>query len=172
MFLLYRYKKRGLQSGLIKLHEFLLEDIITYFEKGKFVRKKVKEARKTIKQALRFAKKEKVSPGKKIKEAIELMDELLEEVDNTHQVLKEAAIEMESMINQIKEERVGNISSLINTASEHFREKELEKGMELLKEAQKSLGEKFLLKTRKNILTGFDSEIKKIKYEIEKKQKK
>lgn len=172
MFWLFRYKKNGLPSGLIKLHEFLLEDIISYFERGKFIRKRVKEARKTIKQALRFAKKKKISPSEKINLAIELMEELFKEVDYTHQVLKEAAIEMESMINQIKEERVMNISSLINTAREHFREKELEKGMELLKEAQNELGKKFLLKTRKKFLTGVDSDVKKIKYEIEEKQKK
>ena len=172
MFSLYRYKKNGLPYGLIKLHEFLLEDIILYFEKGKFIRKRVKEVRKTIKQALRFAKKKKIYPSKKTDRALELMEELLEEVDYTHQVLKETAIEMESMITQIKEERIEKISSLINTVREHFREKELEKGMELLKEAQSELGKKFLLKTRKNFLTGIDSEIKKIKYEIEKKLKK
>jgi hypothetical protein len=171
MFLLYRYKKNGLPSGLIKLHEFLLEDIILYFERDKFIRKRVKKARKTIKQALRFAKKKKVYPSKKTDLALELMEELLEEVDYTHQVLKKAAIEMESMIIQIREERVVNISSLIHTAREHFREKELEKGMELLKEAQSELEKKFLLKTRNNILTGIHSEIKKIKHEIVERQR-
>jgi hypothetical protein len=182
MFLLFRYKKNGLPSGLIKIHEFLLEDIILYFERSKFIRKRVKEARKAIKQSLKFAKKKKISPSIKINRAVELMEELFEEVEYTHQVLKEAAIEMESLINQIKEERVMNISSLINTAHEHFREKELEKGMELLKEAQNELGENFLLESRKNFLAGVesrknflagvDSEIKKIKYEIKEKQKK
>ena len=171
MFTLYRYKKNGLPYGLIKLHEFLLEDIILYFERGKFIRKRVKKARKTIKQALKFAKKKKIYPSKKTDLALELMEELREEVDYTHQVLKKAAIEMESMIIQIKEERVVNISSLIITAREHFREKELEKGMELLEEAQNELQKKPLLKTRKSVLAGIDSEIKKIKYEIEKKQK-
>jgi hypothetical protein len=171
MFSLYRYKKNGLPSGLIKLHEFLLEDIILYFERDKFIKKRVKKARKTVKQALRFAKKKKVYPSEKIDLSLELMAELLEEVDYTHQVLKKAAIEMESMITQIKEERVVNIASLISTAGDHFREKELEKGMELLKEAQSELEKKFLLITRKNILTGIDSEIKKIKHEIAKKQR-
>ena len=169
MFTLFRYKKNGLPSGLIKLHEFLLEDIVLYFERGKFIRKRIKEARKTIKQALRFAKKKKIYPSKKTELAFELMEELREEVDYTHQVLQKAAIEMESMIIQIKEERVVNISSLIKTARDHFREKELEKGMELLKEAQNELEKKILLKTRKNIFAGIDSEIKKIKYEIEEK---
>jgi hypothetical protein len=170
MFLLFRYKRKGLPYGLIKLHEFLLEDIISYFESGKFTRKRVKEARKALKESLRFAKKKKSYPSKKTNLFLELMEELLEEVDYTHQVLKKAAVEMESMINLIREERVLKISSLIKTAREHFRDKKLEKGIELLKEAQNELRKKNLMETRKNILTGIDSDIKKIKYEIEKKQ--
>jgi len=170
MFLLNGYKRNGLPSGLIKLHEFLLEDIIQYFEKGKTVKKRVKGARKAVKQALRFAKKKKVYPSDKTDRAIELMEALEEEVEYTHQVLKNSAAEMEGLIIQIKEERVGNVSSLISTARKHFRKKELEKGMALLKEAQNQLGEKFLLKTRKAFLAGIDSEIKKIKREIENKQ--
>ena len=65
MSILFRYKKNGLPSGLIKLHEFLLEDIIQYFEKGKTIKKRVKEARKTVKQALRFAKRKKLYPVSK-----------------------------------------------------------------------------------------------------------
>ena len=171
MFFLYRYKKYGLPYGLIKLHEFLLEDIIVYFEKGKFTRKRVKEARKAVKQALRFAKKKKIYPSIKTDRANELLEELLEEVEYTHQVLKETATEMESMITLIKEERVGNVPSLINTAREHFRNNELEKGMELLRESQGKLGINFLLKTREKVLAGIGSEVKKIKYEIQTKRK-
>lgn len=171
MFTLYRYKKNGLPSGLIKLHEFLLEDIILYFERGRFIGKRIKKARRAIKQAIRFAKKKKIYPSKKTDLILECMEELREEVDYTYQVLQKAAVEMESMIIQIKEERVEDISLLINTARDHFREKEHEKGTELLEEAQNELEKKLLLKTRKNVLAGFDSEIKKIKYEIGKKQK-
>jgi hypothetical protein len=171
MFSLYRYKKKGLPYGLIKLHEFLLEDIISYFERGKFIRKRVKDARKTVKQALRFAKKKKIYPSQKTNQALELMEELLTEVRYTRQVLKRSTIEMERMLSEISDERFINISALIMTAREKFQEKELERGMELLKEAQNKLGGKNLSKTRKKFLTGIDSEIKKIKYEIEKKQK-
>ena len=172
MFSLYRYKKNGLPSGLIKLHEFLLEDIISYFERGKFIRKRIKEARKTIKQAIKFAKKKKIYPSTKTNLALELMEELLDEVDYTRQVLKESAIEMESMLSQINDERFMNITALIISARQNFKEKELQEGMELLKEAQNELGKKFLSETRKKFLTGIDSEIKKIKYEIEKNKNK
>lgn len=170
MFLLNQYKKNGLPSGLIKLHEFLLEDIILYFEKGKPIRKRVKEARKTVKQALRFAKKKKVYPSNKTERALELMEELQAELNYTHQVLNKSAAELEDLIIQIKEERVGKVYSLINSAREHFKKNNLEEGMRLLQEAQKQLGEKLLLKTRKAFLTGIHSEIKKIKREIESEQ--
>jgi len=169
MFSLYRYKKNGLPYGLIRLHEFLLEDIISYFERGKFIRKRVKEARKKVKQAVRFAKKKKIYPSQKTNQALELMEELLEEVRYTRQVLKKSAIEMERVLSEINDVGFINISALIMTARENFKEKKLERGMELLKEAQNKLGKKFLSKTRKKVLTGFNSEIKKIKYEIEKK---
>jgi hypothetical protein len=170
MFLLYRYKKNGLPSGLIKLHEFLLEDIIQYFEKEKTIRKRVKEARKTVKKALRFSKKKKIYPSSKTDRAVELMAELREEVDYTHQVLTKSAAEMEALINQIMKERVEDVSSLIDNARIHFRKSELDEGMRLLKEAQKKLAKKFLLETRKMFTTGIDSEIKKIKRQIESKQ--
>ena len=172
MLFFFRYRKNGLPSGLIKIHEFLLEDIVLYFEKGKTIKKRVKAARKAVKQALRFAKRKKVYPSDKTERAVELMEALQEEVEYTHQVLKKSAAEMEALIIHIKEEKVGRVSTLINTARKHFRKNELEKGMGLLDEAQKQLAEKFLLKTRKAFLTGIDSEIKKLKREIENKQAK
>ena len=77
---------------------------------------------------------------------------------------------MEALILQIKAERVGTVTSLIENARTHFRKNQLEKGMALLKEAQELLGEKFLLKTRKAFLTGIDSEIKILKRKIESSQ--
>ena len=41
MFSLYRYKKSGLPHGLIRLHEFLVKDIIEHFEKGKYPKKRI-----------------------------------------------------------------------------------------------------------------------------------
>jgi hypothetical protein len=54
------YKSNGLPDGLIKLHEFLLRDVIAYFEKGKVARKKLKHARKAVNQALKMAQKKKI----------------------------------------------------------------------------------------------------------------
>jgi len=170
MFSLFRYKKNGLPSGLIKLHEFILEDTIHYFEKNRAIKKKVKEVHKTVKQAFRFAKKKKVYPSSKTDHAMALLEALREEVDDTHQVLQKSAAEMEALILQIKEERVERVSVLIDTARMHFRKNELEKGMGLLKEAQSRLSSKFLLNTRKAFLTGIDSDMKKLKRAIASKQ--
>ena len=127
MFILFRYKKNGLPSGLIKLHEFLLEDTISYFEKSKPIRKRVREARKTIKQAFRFAKKKKVYPSSKIDRAFELIEELQEELNYTHQAIEKSAAEMEKLIVHIKGERVTAVYSLISDARDHFRQKKIEK---------------------------------------------
>ena len=169
MFLLHRYKKNGLPYGLIKLHEFLLEDIIVHFEKGNFIEKRLKMARKAVKQAIRFAKKKKIYPSSKTEQARELLEQLVAEVELTHQVLKETATEMENMITLIEEERVGNLPSLINSARMHFRENEFKEGIELLKEAQNKLGVKALLKTREKMIAGIGSNVKNLKYEIQRK---
>lgn len=167
---LYRYRKNGLASGLIKIHEFLLEDIIKYFEKERSVKKKLKEARKTVKKALRFGKKKKIYPNDKTDRALELMEALQEELNYTRLAIIESAAELESLLVQIKKERVQTVYSLISSAREHFKKNELEKGRRLLIEAQKQLGKKLLLNTRKTFLTGIDSKIKILKRKIDEKQ--
>jgi hypothetical protein len=82
------------------------------------------------------------------------MEEWLDEVEITHQALKEMAAEVANIISLIKQERVGDVPSLINTAREHFRNNELEKGMKMLRESHSKLGIKFLLKTREDALAG------------------
>ena len=52
MFSFFRYKRNGLPFGLITIHEILVRDIFHYFENGRFVRKKNREARKAISAAL------------------------------------------------------------------------------------------------------------------------
>lgn len=169
MFFLFQYKKNGLAYGLIKLHQFLLEDIISYFEKGESTRKRVSEIRMRLRQAIRFARKKKIYPSLKTNQVVDLFEEMYEELEVTHKVLKEAASEMEEMLNQIKEERVLDVHSLVIEAQEYFKEKEIDIGVRLLEKAHKDMKEKLLYKTRKKTLAGYYSEIKKIKREIEEK---
>ena len=170
MFFLHGYKKNGLPYGLVRLHQFLQRDIISYFETGESTKTRMKGIRRTLKQAIKFAKKKQVYPSLKTNKAIELMEEMYDELEVTQKVLKEAASEMESLINEIKEERVLILHSIVTDAQEYFKEKRVDTGITLLEKALHGLKEKLLIKTRKKILAGFDSGVKKIKYEIEKKE--
>ena len=170
MFFLHGYKKNGLPYGLVRIHQFLLRDIISYFEKGESTKKKMKEIRKSIKQAVKFAQKKNVYPSLKTNRAVELMEQMYDELEVTQKVIKEAAAEMDRLIDEIKEERVLNIHSIVTDAQDYFKEKRIDTGITLLQKAQHEMKEKLLLKTRKKILAGLGSEVKKIKYEIEKKE--
>jgi hypothetical protein len=172
MLSLSRYKKKGLPDGLIRLHEFLVEDMIVYFEKGKLARKKTKEARKAVKQALKLAKKKKINPGVKINQAKEIIEELREEVAYTRKVLRATAEEMENALRHIEEERIEEALALIERARERFRDKEIEKGLEVLKESQGKMEKKILDKTRKVVLAGIHSKVKNLKYELEERRSK
>ena len=170
MFLLFQYKKSGLPYGLVRLHQFLLRDIISYFEKGTSIKSRVKEIRKSVNQAIKFAKKKNVYPSVSTNQAVEAMEAIYEELEITQKVLKEAAAEMDNLINEIKEERVIDIHSIVTDAQDYFKEKRIETGITLLLKAQHELKGKLLTKTRKKVLAGFNSEVRKIKYEIEKKE--
>ncbi|MGD2125097.1 MAG: hypothetical protein PVG99_03400 [Desulfobacteraceae bacterium] len=172
MFFLHGYRKKGLPYGLIKLHEFLLEDSIAYFEKGKIARKKIREARKAVKQALKLAKKKKINPGIKIGRAREVLVELLEEVEYTRKVLRATADEMENAMERIRDERVGEVLTLIDDARERFREKEVGKGMDRLRESQERMEKKVLERSRTALLGGIDGEVKTLKYELEERRSK
>jgi hypothetical protein len=169
---LSRYRKKGLPEGLISLHEFLLEDMILYFEKGKLARKKTKEARKAVKQALKLARKKKINPGVKINQAREFIEQLREEVEYTRKVLRATAEEMENALRQIEGERIEEGLALIDGARERFRGKEREKGLQALKESQVKMEKKILDKTRKAVLAGIRSKVKELKYELEKRRRK
>jgi len=166
------YKRNGLPYGLIRLHEFLLRDMIAYFEKGKVARKKIKDARKAVKQALKIAKKKKIKPTLKINLARQVLEELLEEAEYTRKVLRAAAHEMDDAIRRISEEKVGEVLSLIDSAHEHFGNKEIERARDLLRDSQAKMDKKILEKTRKAVLGGINSDVKNLKYELQERSKK
>jgi hypothetical protein len=170
IFTSFRYKKNGLPLGLLDLHAFLLEDIISYFENGKFIKRKTREARKAIKQAIKFGKKKKALISEKTDPIIEHLEELFKEWETTQRVLEETATEMKSLMDQIKEERIMSISLLVDEASESFKERKIDNGLELLTKATNELDKKLLMNTRKNILTGLGSEVKKLRSEVVEEQ--
>ncbi len=162
----FRYKRNGLPYGLITIHEFLVRDIFSYFEKSRFVRKKTRNARKAINAALRFARKKKTYPSKKTTEALDALGQMQDELEYTHKVILTAFSEAESIIQMIKQEKVGEMIPLVEKARAQFKNHDLEGGMALLKEAQEKLKNRFLLKSRKATLGGLDSDIKKLKHEL------
>ncbi len=167
MLSLSRYKRKGLPHKMISIHESLVEEMITYFEKGKLTREKMKGAHKALKQALKLAKKKKINPGVKINEAREILEELRGEVQFARKVVRATAEEMEKTIRHIEEERIGAVLAVIDRARERFRDKEIVKGLDILKESQGQLTKKILDKTRKAVLAGLRSEVKNLKYEYE-----
>lgn len=170
MFFLLQYSKAGLAKGLINLHQSLLENITAYYETGEPTKIRIREIRKSIREAIGFARKNKVFPSSKTNRAIELMEEMYEELEFTQRILKESAIEMENLMNKLKEERVINAHSIVSEAQEYFKIKEVDAGVQLLEKAQKELTEKRLLKTRKKVFGGYNSEMKKIKCEQAEKE--
>ena len=166
MFPLFRYKRNGLPYGLITVHEFLVRDIFGYFEKGRPVRKKVRSARRSIKAALRFAKKKKTYPSKKTTEILDALGQLDDELEYTHKAIRTAFDEAETIIQMIRQEKVGEIIPLVTKARDQFIDHDIQGGMELLKQAQEQMKNKYLPKSRKATLAGLDSDIKKLKHEL------
>jgi hypothetical protein len=157
---------------LIRLHEFLLRDMIAYFEQGKVARRKIKDAQKAVKQALRMAKKKKINPSLKINLARQVLEELLKETEYTRKVIRATAEEMDKAIRCIEEERVGEILALVDRSHELFRNREMTKAIDLLRESQAKMKNKILEKTRTAILGGIHSDVKNLKYELQEKRKK
>ncbi|WP_372682358.1 hypothetical protein [Desulfosarcina sp.] len=166
MFSFLRYQRNGLPYGLITIHEFIVRDIFRYFEKSRFVRKKTRHARKAINAALRFARKKKTYPSQKTAEALDALGQMQDELEYTHKAILTAFEEAETIIKMIRQEKVGEIIPLVEKARGQFKNHDIEGGMALLKAAQENLKNKFLLKSRKATLGGFDSDIKKLKHAL------
>jgi hypothetical protein len=166
MFPFSRYKQKGLPYGLIALHERMVEDIFLYFEKGRFVRKKVRKARKAAKAAIRFATKKKAYPSNKTSEALKALAQIDQEIEYTDKVIRTAFEEVNNAVKMIRQEKVGGSVRLMEKAREQFKKHNFEEGMELLKLAQEKLRDDFLPKSRKAILGGLDREIRTLKKKL------
>jgi hypothetical protein len=169
---LFRYKKNGIPFGLIRFHDLLLKDTVEYFEKGKLIRKRGKEARRAIKRALKIAKKNKRNPAEKIARAIGVLRGFGEELEITRKALRTTYNNIESALNQIEEERIDEPFTLIENARQLFIKNDFKKGIKLLEDSKEKFGKKVLSKTRKAFLGGISSEVRKLKAEIERSRKK
>ena len=168
MLFLLRYNKDGIPYGLIKFHDLLVEDTVKYFEKGKQIRKGIKEASKAHKKALKIAKKKKRNPGVMIETALSAIKGFSDEIEYIRRALKATYDNMEKALKEIEQERIQEPITLIENARELFTNNDFEKGMELLKESKEKVGKKELLKTRAALFRGISNEVKDLKREIEK----
>ena len=166
MFSLFRFKKNGLAYDLIASHELAARNIFSYFEKDRFVRKNVRSARKSLKGALRFAKKKQTFPSKKTADALNALEQIRDEIEYTQKALRTAYEEAQSIVELIGQEKVGEIIPMVENAKAQFNSRNLEEGMALLRQAQERLKNGYLPKSRKATLAGFDSEVKRLKHEL------
>jgi len=166
MFSFLRFKKNGLPYDLIAAHELAAKGIFSYFEKGRFVRKKVRRARKSLKGALRFAKKKQTFPSRKTAEALDALAHIRDEIEYTQKVLLTAFEEAQTIVKMIGRERVDEIIPMVEQAKEQFNNRNLEGGMTLLQEAHQRLKNYYLPESRKATLAGLDSNVKKLKHEL------
>lgn len=168
MFFLFRYNKNGIPNSLIKFHDLLVKDTVKYFEKGKQVRKGIREARTAHNKALKIAKKKKRNPGVMIGTALTVLKGFSDEIQYIRRALRAIYDNMEKALEQIEQERIQEPITLIENARELFMKNDFEKGMELLKESKEKVGKKQLLKTRAALFRGISNEVKDVKREIEK----
>ena len=170
MFFLFRFNKDGIPIGLIKFHDLLIKETIKYFEKGKQIRKGIREALKAQKTALKIAKKKKRNPGVMIETEISVIKGFSDEIEYIRRALKATYDNMEKALDQIEQERIQEPIALIENARELFMKNDFKKGLELLKESKKMVGKKELLQTRAALFRGISNEVKDLKREIEKQR--
>jgi hypothetical protein len=163
---LFRYKKNGLPLSLIRVHDAFLKDTIKHFEKGKDIRIGFKKARKAVKKALSVAKKKNISPGIEIGEAREELERIKEELEYTLKSLSITYSNLHGALKRIQEERIENPLAIINNAHEFLRNKEIEKGIEALRQSQDEMKKKILIETRTALFGGTSNEVTNLKIEI------
>ena len=171
MFFLFQCNSYGIPYRLIKFHDLLVEDTVKYFEKGKQIRKGIREVRKAHNKALKIVKKKKRHPGVMIESALSMIKGFNDEIEYIRRALKATHDNMEKALKEIEQERIREPISMIENARELFMNNNFEKGMELLKESKEKVGKKELLNTRAALFRGISNEVKDLKREIEKLRK-
>ena len=152
---------------LLKFHDTLLKDFIKHYEKDKHIRNEVKKAQKAVKQALKIAKKKKINPGIKIGEARDVFESLRQEMDFTNQALMVTTNNLQEALTKIQVERIEEPLAAINEARDFFREKEIDKGIEVLKESEGEIRKKVLVKSRSALLGGTSNEVTQLREQFE-----
>jgi primase-polymerase (primpol)-like protein len=166
----FRFRRNGLAHNLIRVHERLLEDAILYFEKGKTSRKSARAARKAIRQAIKVARKKQINPGVKIGMAREALEDLKEEVTYTQSVLHAISRNLEDALQRIEEEKVNEPLALMEGSRKLFREKQIEKAVQVLKSCEGMVRKRDLDRARTALFGGLDNEVKRLRNELKERQ--
>ena len=164
-------KKKGLPHTLIKTHDSLIKEFIKYYEKDKHIKNEVKKAHKAVKQALKIAKKKKINPGIKIGEARNALESLRREMEYATEALTATTNNLQDALTKIQVERIEEPLAAINEARDFFREKKIEKGIEVLKESEGEIKKKVLVKSRAALFGGKANEVTALKDQIESQKK-
>lgn len=159
-------KKNGLPNTLVKTHDSLLKDFIKHYEKDKHIRNGLKKAHKAIKQALKIAKKKKINPGIKIGEACDVFESLRQEIEYTNQALMTTTNNLQDALTKIQVERIEEPLAAINEARDFFRDKQIEKGIDVLKESEGGIKKKVLVNSRSALLGVTNNEISQLKDQL------
>lgn len=163
----FHYKKNGLPHTLVKTHDNLIKEFIKHYEKDKQIRNGVKKAHKAVKQALKIAKKKKMNPGIKIGEARDILESLRQEMEYTNQALTATTNNLQDALDKIQVERIEEPLAAINEARDFFRDKQIEKGIEVLKESEGEIKKKVLKKSRSALLGINNNEVTQLKNQLE-----
>ena len=161
------YKKNGLPQILLKFHDTLIQDFVKYYESDKHIRKEVKKAHKALKQALKIARKKKINPGIKIGEARDIFESLRQEMDFTTQALTVTTNNLQDALIKIQVERIEEPLAVINEARDFFREKQIDKGIGVLKESEARIRKKVLVKSRSALFGGISNEVTQLRDQFE-----
>jgi hypothetical protein len=160
------YHREKLPQRIVKFHDDLLKNSIRYFETERDFRKGIRKARKSLKKAFKVARKREINPGVSIKGARDVLEALREEIQMTRKALLVTSTSLGIALNKIQQERIDQPLSLIDDACESFRNKEIEKGLELLNQSQSEFGKKVLIRTRTALFGGTSNAVKEMKEEI------
>lgn len=163
---LFRYNKDRLALSLIRIHDVILKDMVKHFEKGKDIRIGFKKAHKAVKKALSVAKKKNISPGIGIGVAREELERINEELEYTRKSISITYSNLYDALERIQKERIENPLALINNAHEFLRNKEIEKGIETLRQSQDEMKKRVLIETRTALFGGTSNEVTNLKMEI------
>ncbi len=159
-------RRERLPQRLVRLHDALLNTSIKYFESERDCRKGIRKGRKSLKKALKLARKKKINPGLSIRGAREVLVSLRDEIQMSRKALLVTSTSLGIALNQIQQERIDQPLALIDDACELFRNKEIEKGLILLRQSQTEFEKKVLVKTRTALFGGTSNAVKEIKEEI------